>query len=188
MVHIIRTLKKILSSDNFYFCLCKKPTTAQSVGDIFIFISHPIPNDPKHFTNYWWCLLYHWTVKWLWCWRKRFWSKSTGQAQLLWKCHKSFALKNVFTLDLSLQRKHSPKCCILHQSYTAVRECIIITIDFWWSHSLKYFLPLPKGGRSHKISWPCQSSQGQPNANELARQILTPWEHVSPKTTPSDSL
>lgn len=34
-----------------------------------------------------------------------------------------FHIKNKkgFTLDLRLQRKHSPKCCILHQSYTAVR-------------------------------------------------------------------
>lgn len=97
--------------------------------------------------------------------------------------------KKNFTLDLSLQRKHSQSIAFYIYP-TQLSGNIIIQIDFSWpSHSPKYFLVAQRWEmftRYHGHAGVPKVSLG--NANRLASQTLTPWEQISPKPTTSDSL
>lgn len=159
MVHIIREF--LVWRDTFISALRRSSIT--SVEDIFIFITHSIPNDPKHFTNSLWCLLHHWTVKNGYdVGSKWFWSKSTGQAWLLWKCHEPFSEKEKgFHTGLESSEKAFTTVWYLHEGHTAVWTIITQTDFSWWSHNLKYFLATQSGemptryhgsASAHKVS------------------------------------
>lgn len=92
-----------------------------------------------------------------------------------------FRKKKVFTLDLSLQRKRSLKCCILHQSYAAVRECYHTDSLLLMKPAPPTFPGCPKRGDAHQIAQQCRCSKvSLGNANGLVSQILTHWEQTSP--------
>lgn len=95
--------------------------------------------------------------------------------------------KKVFTLDLSLQRRHSPKCRILQLSGTIITH----TDVSWRSHGLSYF---PGAKRWERLTryhgHACVPKVSLGDASGPASQILTENKSLQnpPHTSPWVSL
>lgn len=100
-----------------------------------------------------------------------------------------FHKNKIFTLNLSLQRKHSASVAF-YINHTQKSWTVITETDFSWSHSLKYFLGAQREEMPTRYHGNASGSQGQPRKSERPGKsnINSLRKKISSKPTTSDWL